>query len=192
MGALTADERAGLLASSLSHDACIGWLSVLCDSAVADGRLGVTVARTSGTSPIAVQMSLQNKLIECASHLLPKSGHTPTDAAPTLRPNLHLAILHIRVQRPTLLTHTSSPLSHTLSQAALNVRLFTRRPKRAHASELRAAGAGPYGQPHPLDALCPRLDGPQLCVLVAPSQRLCSSYWLGLPMHHTRSNTSSL
>jgi len=31
---------------------------------VADGRLGVSVARASGSSPIAVQLSLQNKVVE--------------------------------------------------------------------------------------------------------------------------------
>lgn len=55
-----------LLESSLGHDAVIGWLSVLVDSAVAAGLLGTTVARATVTSsnPIAVQMSLQNKLTE--------------------------------------------------------------------------------------------------------------------------------
>ena len=55
-----------LLESSLGHDAVIGWLSVLVDSSVAAGLLGTTVARATVTSsnPIAVQMSLQNKLTE--------------------------------------------------------------------------------------------------------------------------------
>ena len=63
-GALTADERDGLLQSSMGHNAVVEWLSVLIDTAVADGRLGPSVARQKGTSPIAVQMSLQNKLVE--------------------------------------------------------------------------------------------------------------------------------
>lgn len=62
--ALTADEREGLLSSSLGHESVIGWLSVLIDGAVADGTLGVSTARESGTSPIAVQIQLQNKLTE--------------------------------------------------------------------------------------------------------------------------------
>jgi hypothetical protein len=57
-------RREFLLSTSLAHDAVVGWLSVLFDSSVAAGRLGVSVARQSGTSPIAVQMSLQNKLVE--------------------------------------------------------------------------------------------------------------------------------
>jgi len=64
VGALTSDERSILLESSLAHDAVVGWLSALVDASVANGRLGVSVARSQGTSPIAVQMSLQNKLIE--------------------------------------------------------------------------------------------------------------------------------
>ena len=63
-GALTAEEREQLLESSLGHDAVVGWLSVLFDGSVAAGLLGTSVARAGGTSPIAVQMSLQNKLIE--------------------------------------------------------------------------------------------------------------------------------
>lgn len=63
-GALTNEERDGLLESSMGHDAVIGWLSVLFDTAVADGRLSVSVARARETSPIAVQLSLQNKLID--------------------------------------------------------------------------------------------------------------------------------
>lgn len=63
-GALTADEREGLLSSSLGHESVIGWLSVLIDNAVADGRLGTSIARKSGSSPIAVQIQLQNKLVE--------------------------------------------------------------------------------------------------------------------------------
>ena len=44
-GVLTPEEREGLLESSLGHDAVVGWLSVLFDAAVADGRLGAAVAR---------------------------------------------------------------------------------------------------------------------------------------------------
>lgn len=63
-GALTSDERDVLLESSMGHNAVVEWLSLLFDTSVADGRLGVTVSRYSGTSPIAVQMSLQNKVVE--------------------------------------------------------------------------------------------------------------------------------
>ena len=63
-GALTPEERECLLESSMGHDAVVGWMGMLFDASVADGRLGVSVARRSSTSPIAVQMSLQNKLIE--------------------------------------------------------------------------------------------------------------------------------
>jgi hypothetical protein len=66
-GALMPDERELLLASAQGHDAVVGWLSVLFDSAVADGRLSVTTCREASTSPIAVQMSLQNKLVELRS-----------------------------------------------------------------------------------------------------------------------------
>jgi len=68
-GALTAEEREVLLESSLGHEAVIGWLSVLVDTSVAEGLLGTTVARARVTSsnPIAVQMSLQNKLTELRS-----------------------------------------------------------------------------------------------------------------------------
>jgi len=68
-GALTAEEREMLLESSLGHDAVIGWLSVLFDTSVAGGLLGTSVARARVTSsnPIAVQMSLQNKLTELRS-----------------------------------------------------------------------------------------------------------------------------
>lgn len=64
MGALTADEREVLLESSMNHNAVVSWLSLLVDGAVADGRLSVSVARVRDSTPMAVQMSLQNKLIE--------------------------------------------------------------------------------------------------------------------------------
>ena len=63
-GLLRTDEREALLASSMGHDAVIAWLGITFDSAIADGRLGVSVARQQKTSPIAVQMALENKLIE--------------------------------------------------------------------------------------------------------------------------------
>ena len=63
-GVCTADERDGLLECSIAHDAVVGWLALLFDTAVADGRLSVSVARKRDTTPLAVQMSLQNKLIE--------------------------------------------------------------------------------------------------------------------------------
>ena len=64
VGAITAEEREGLLESSMGHAAVVGWLSALVDTAVADGRLAVSVARDRDTSPIAVQLSLQNKLVD--------------------------------------------------------------------------------------------------------------------------------
>jgi hypothetical protein len=63
-GALTQDERDGLLATSIGPETPLSWLSALIDRAIDDGRLGVSVSRRMGTSPIAVQMSLQNKLTE--------------------------------------------------------------------------------------------------------------------------------
>ena len=63
-GALTPDERDILLESAMGHNAIVEWLGMLFDTSVADGRLGVTVARQSTTSPIAVQMALQNKIVE--------------------------------------------------------------------------------------------------------------------------------
>lgn len=61
---LTSDERDGLLESSLGHDAIVGWLAALFDTAVSDGRLSASTCRASGASPIAVQMALENKLTE--------------------------------------------------------------------------------------------------------------------------------
>jgi len=67
LGALTADEKDGLLASAQMHNAVLEWLSNLFDTSVGDGRLGVSVSRLQGTSPIALQMALQNKLVELRS-----------------------------------------------------------------------------------------------------------------------------
>jgi len=64
VGALTAEEREVLLESSTGHNAVVGWLSVLVDTAISDGRLATSVVRARDTSPIAVQMSLQNKLLD--------------------------------------------------------------------------------------------------------------------------------
>ena len=66
-GALTSEERDILLESSIDSSAIVGWLSVLVDTAVADGRLGVSVARKSSAAPIAVQIQLQNKLVDLRS-----------------------------------------------------------------------------------------------------------------------------
>ena len=63
-GALTQDEREGLLATSIGPEGPLGWISVLIDSAVSEGLLGASTTRKMKTSPIAVQMSLQNKLTE--------------------------------------------------------------------------------------------------------------------------------
>jgi len=64
VGALTAEEREVLLESSTGHNAVVGWLSGLVDTAISDGRLATSVVRARDTSPIAVQMSLQNKLLD--------------------------------------------------------------------------------------------------------------------------------
>ena len=55
------------IAISRRHNAVLEWLSNLFDSSVGDGRLGVSVSRLQGTSPIALQMALQNKLVELRS-----------------------------------------------------------------------------------------------------------------------------
>lgn len=66
-GLLTSEEKDCLLNAGgerSAHNTVTVWLSLLMDSAVADGRLGVSVARSKGTSPIAVQMALQSKINE--------------------------------------------------------------------------------------------------------------------------------
>lgn len=40
-GALTSDEREGLLASAMGHEAIISWLAITFDSAIADGPVRV-------------------------------------------------------------------------------------------------------------------------------------------------------
>ena len=66
-GAVTLEERQLLLESSNQHDTVLLWLSVLIDTAVADGRLSASTCRVKDASPIAVQMALQNKLVELRS-----------------------------------------------------------------------------------------------------------------------------
>ena len=57
-------SRQILLGSSLDHNAVVEWLSLLFDTAIADGRLGVSYSRKTGTSPIALQMNLQTRMLE--------------------------------------------------------------------------------------------------------------------------------
>merc|ERR1711920_1120375 len=61
-GALTRSEREILLRCSMGHNAVIGWLSTLFNSALSDGRLG-----DSRASAIPLQVAIQSKTVELRS-----------------------------------------------------------------------------------------------------------------------------
>lgn len=63
-GALTAEERDGLLASSMGHNAVLEWIATLINSAVADGRFGGTTAAAGGGPPLALALPLQASMHE--------------------------------------------------------------------------------------------------------------------------------
>lgn len=61
-GALTRSEREILLRCSMGHNAVLGWLTTLFNSALSDGRLG-----DSRTSAIPLQVAIQSKTVELRS-----------------------------------------------------------------------------------------------------------------------------
>ncbi|KAL1523646.1 hypothetical protein AB1Y20_018581 [Prymnesium parvum] len=63
-GALTSNERQALLQSSMGHNAVLGWLSTLFNSALSDGRMA---SNPTGGSTLSLQIALQNKVVELRS-----------------------------------------------------------------------------------------------------------------------------
>lgn len=55
------NERQALLQSSMAHNAVLGWMATLFNSAISDGRMAST---PTGGSKLSMQIGLQNKVVE--------------------------------------------------------------------------------------------------------------------------------